>query len=229
MARAARTPLAMMMSGMKSGLALMCAFLLGSACLVSGCSSTQAFDAGGVPAQGVAVIVPDNSRHRTWDSPLEPSMVSAQVKVKIGQRSLGGMSDRYEVLPGRHELVVSLRDRHTPVTARELYTNPVVFPVTVQGGREYRVRGGVIYPPASSPHTRTLDTRQYRVIFALQDTTFRPRVIMSHPSTPPVWPLRDAGHWPLLLLMASQIFNFERATFMKSLSCITTTSPSAVS
>ena len=68
-----------------------------------------------------------------------------------------------------HELVVSLRDRHTPVTARELYTNPVVFPVTVQGGREYRVRGGVIYPPASSPHTRTLDTRQYRVIFALQD------------------------------------------------------------
>lgn len=137
--------------------------------LLGACSSTQTFDTQAAPAQGTAVIVPDNSRHRTWESPLEPSMVSAQVRLRIGNQTLGGFSDRYTVLPGRHELIVSLRDRDTPVTSRELVTDPVVFPVTVQGGREYRVRGGVIYPPASSPHTRTLDTRYYRVIFALQD------------------------------------------------------------
>lgn len=150
-----------------TGRLALAAFL--SVLLLGACTSTQSFDGQVAPAQGTAVIVPDNSRHRTWESPLEPSMVSAQVRLRIGDKTLGGLSDRYTVLPGRHELIVSLRDRDTPVTSRELVTDPVVFPVTVQGGREYRVRGGVIYPPASSPHTRTLDTRYYRVIFALQD------------------------------------------------------------
>jgi hypothetical protein len=135
------------------------------------CSSVQAYPGAERPDSEVAVIVPDNPRLRTLANPLGAGPAAGgQIYVAVAGQRLGRTNDSFRVLPGTAPLQVIFRDHQTPVTGLTLETKAVDFPVPVEAGREYRIRGLPVYPPASSRITRTTDTTKYRVILFAQET-----------------------------------------------------------
>ena len=134
-----------------------------------GCTTTKAYEGPERSDAELAFLVPDSPRVRNLDAPLEPSGITAVVSIRVAGQSPSATSSRLAVLPGPTTIEVSLRDPSTPVTARTLHTKPVTISANLQAGSSYRVRGAVIYPPASSRLTRTTDVTQYKVIFAVQD------------------------------------------------------------
>ena len=147
-----------------------CTFLLVATLVTSACSSQQAYSGAERPASETALIVPDNPRLRTMANPFGAGPAAGgQVYLAVAGQRLGRTNDSFSVLPGTVSLQVIFRDHQTPVTGRTLQTKAVVFPVPVQAGREYRIRGLPVYPPATSRLTRTLDTSKYRVILVAQD------------------------------------------------------------
>ncbi len=147
--------------------ALCCLAALG----LSACSSMQAYSGAERAESQVALIVPDNPRLRTLANPLGAGRAAGgQIYVAVAGQRLGRTNDSFTVLPGTAPLQVIFRDHQTPVTGLTLQTKAVDFPVPVQAGREYRIRGLPVYPPASSRITRTTDTSKYRVILLAQET-----------------------------------------------------------
>lgn len=152
---------------MSKSLTLLCGLCL---LLPAACSGTRAYTGPELGAGQVVTIVPDNPRVRAWDNPLgDAGGHGGQVYLRINGQGLGVRSNRFEVAPGRVEMVAIFRDHQTPVTARMLQTKPVPVAFDAQPGRTYRVRGVAFYPPAASPLRRTADTTKYRVVFVVQD------------------------------------------------------------
>lgn len=144
--------------------------LCAAAFLLLGCSGTRAYSGPELGESQLAVIVPDNPRVRAWDNPLsDAGGHGGQVYLQVNGQRLAARSNRFEVAPGRINMVAIFRDHQTPVTARMLQTKPVTLAFDAQAGRTYRVHGVAFYPPAASPLRRTADTTKYRVVFAVQD------------------------------------------------------------
>ena len=121
----------------------------------AGCSSVQTFS-GDRPASQIAVIVPETTFNRARSAgPFgAPSRASGEVFLRVDGRSLGGFSNKFDVLPGRHQLTVVFVDQAPPYPDHELRTRQVVMTLDAQAGRVYAVRGRATYAPGARPMVR---------------------------------------------------------------------------
>jgi hypothetical protein len=116
------------------------ALLLLLACASAACSGTeQAYEGSGRDESQVAIILPENPYNRTRDNPFSAGG-TGEVRVRVDGHTLGGMSHRFEVLPGRHDLSVVYYDPSAPGN-RTIGTRAVTLPVDVVAGRLYAIRG----------------------------------------------------------------------------------------
>lgn len=116
--------------------------LLAWICAVAaGCSgAVRAYEGAPRDDAQVAVILPENAYNRARESPLGATSSGGEVRVRVGGQALGGTNNRFEVLPGRHDLAVAYLDRDAP-GGRTVATRAVTLPIDVQAGRTYAIRG----------------------------------------------------------------------------------------
>lgn len=124
------------MSRLATALLLICAFGAGA------CQGTsQAYQGAERPSCDVAVIVPENAFNRARSAPFGPACGDNEVKVRVNGACLGGRSNTFTVLPGKHDLAVVYLDRAARLNGRTLATRSVVLPLEAQAGHTYAIRG----------------------------------------------------------------------------------------
>lgn len=138
--------------------------------VLAGCGSVRTFQ-GDRPAGQVAVIVPENRFNRAQAAgPFGArSGATGEVRVRVGGRSLGGWNNRFEVLPGRHELAVVYTDEAPQLPEQVLRTRQVTLPLDARAGHVYAIRGRATFGGAQ-PSVRiwAVDAADRRTVASVQ-------------------------------------------------------------
>ena len=112
------------------------------ALVLPACGSVQAYPGGARSDAQVAQILPENAFNRQRQSGLlTPACGTGEVRVRICGKSLGGFSNRFEVLPGRVDLQVGYLNDETPFPDKLLRTRAVALSLDAVAGHTYGIRG----------------------------------------------------------------------------------------
>jgi hypothetical protein len=118
------------------------ALILALSGLTGACSGAlQTYAGPSRNASQVAVILPENAYNRSRDEPFGAAPSDAEVRVRVAGHALGGTHNRFEVLPGHHDLAVAYLDRTTPAGHGVLATRAVTLALDAQAGHTYAIRG----------------------------------------------------------------------------------------